>query len=220
MQTQHIKAVIFDLDGVIVSTDEYHFRAWKKLADEEGIPFTRQDNERLRGVSRMESLDIILEKATKEYSDAEKRALARRKNDTYRHSLSELTSGDTLNGVDDLLADLRARNIKIAIGSSSRNARPILEAIGLKETFDVVVDGTDITHSKPDPEVFALAGARLGIEPPYCLVVEDAEAGVDAGLAAKMPVLAVGSAVSHPSATHKAPDLSAITTDEILAIAL
>jgi beta-phosphoglucomutase len=211
-----IKAVIFDLDGVIVSTDEYHFRAWKKLATEEGIPFERADNERLRGVSRMESLDIILEKATRAYTPAEKTALAERKNDYYRVSLQDLSPADILPGVLAVLQQLKVREVKVAIGSSSRNAVPILLAIGLAGAFDAIVDGTHIARSKPDPEVFTKAGHRLGIEPARCLVVEDAEAGVVAGVAAGMPVLAVGSACSHPAATLRAPDLSRITVDQML----
>ena len=213
-----IQAVIFDLDGVIVSTDEFHFQAWKQLADAEGIPFTRQDNERLRGVSRMESLDILLEKSTRKYSGAEKEEMATRKNTIYRESLKELSPADILPGVAEVLKGLRERGIKIAIGSSSKNAGPILVAIGLDKTFDEVVDGTHIARSKPDPEVFTLAGKQLGVPPDQCLVVEDADAGVDAGLAAGMPVLAVGSAVAHPGATLKSADLSNISLDEMLGV--
>jgi beta-phosphoglucomutase len=211
-----ILAVIFDLDGVIVSTDEYHFQAWKRLADEEDIPFSRKDNERLRGVSRMESLDILLEKSARTYSASEKRVMADRKNAYYRASLARLSPADILPGVMDVLTELKKRGIKIAVGSSSKNAESILNAIGLGDLFDVVADGTHISRSKPDPEVFALAGRRLGIPPEQCLVVEDAEAGVDAGLAAGMPVLAVGSAMSHRGATLKAGNLSCISVDQML----
>jgi beta-phosphoglucomutase len=213
---QPIQAVLFDLDGVIVSTDEYHFQAWHKLAEAEGIPFSRQDNERLRGVSRMESLEIILEKADRAYSGEEKAAMAERKNDIYRESLKNLTPSDILPGVLDVLEGLRSRGIRMAIGSSSRNAQPILRAIGLDDAFDAVVDGTHIERSKPDPQVFAMAGEQLGVPPEQCLVVEDADAGVDAGLAAGMPVLAVGAATGHPGATLKAADLTAITLDQML----
>jgi beta-phosphoglucomutase len=211
-----IEAVIFDLDGVIVSTDEFHFLAWKQLADAEGIPFTREDNERLRGVSRMESLDILLEKSSRTFSAAERLAMATRKNDIYRESLRALSPADILPGVNAVLAGLRGRGIRIAIGSSSKNARPILAAIGLGDAFDAVVDGTQIVRSKPDPEVFVLAAKKLGIPADRCLVVEDADAGVDAGLAAGMPVLAVGSATGHPGATLRAADLSKITLDVLL----
>lgn len=201
-------AVLFDLDGVIVSTDQLHFRAWKRLANEEGIPFNQHDNERLRGVSRMESLEILLEKAATPYSDAQKEAMAERKNNFYRESLKSLSPADILPGVLDVLKHLRHRGIRVAIGSSSKNAGPILQAIGLENAFDVVVDGTHIYRSKPDPEVFLLAAKRLDVAPANCLVVEDADAGIEAALAAGMPVLAVGSAASHPKATFRAPDLA------------
>lgn len=216
---KEIKAVIFDLDGVIVSTDEFHFQAWRKMADEEGIPFTRENNERLRGVSRMESLDIILEKSTRVYTEEEKSRLADRKNTSYRESLGTLCALDILPGVLDTLKELKQRHVKIAIGSSSKNAGPILNAVGLGGTFDVVTDGTHIRRSKPDPEVFILAGALLGVLPASCLVVEDADAGVDAGISAGMPVLAVGSAMRHPGAHLKAESLAEISTSAMLSFA-
>ena len=211
-----IQAVIFDLDGVIVSTDEYHFRAWKQLADAEGIPFTRHDNERLRGVSRMESLEILLEKASRAYHEEEKLAMAERKNALYVASLAALQPTDILPGVTAVLNELRRRGIKLAIGSSSKNAGPILKAIGLANAFNAVVDGTHIRRSKPDPEVFQLAGERVGVPPAHCLVVEDADAGVEAALAAGMMVLAVGSAAQHPRATLRAPDLTSLPVARML----
>jgi beta-phosphoglucomutase len=211
-----MKAVIFDLDGVIVSTDEYHFQAWKHLADAEGIPFTREDNHRLRGISRMESLAIILEKSEHVYSDEEILEMAERKNAIYRESLSQLSPVDILPGVVSWLGELRERGIKTAIGSSSKNAGQILKRIGLDRAFDVVVDGTQIQRSKPDPEVFVLAGELLRVAPENCLVVEDAKAGVDAGIAAGMTVLAVGFAANHPQATRTAKNLAHITLEEIL----
>jgi beta-phosphoglucomutase len=214
-----IKAVIFDLDGVIVSTDEYHFQAWKQLADAEGIPFTREDNERLRGVSRMESLEIMLEKSIRKYTPEQRLAMATRKNDIYRELLKRLSPTDILPGVLDVLDELRNLGVRMAIGSSSKNAGPILKAVGLDKVFDVVVDGTHIERSKPDPEVFTLAAKRLGFSPAECLVVEDADAGVDAGLAAGMPVLAVGAATAHPRATIKAKDMTKISIDRMLTAA-
>jgi beta-phosphoglucomutase len=211
-----IDAVIFDLDGVIVSTDEYHFQSWKQLADAEGISFHRQDNERLRGVSRMESLEIILEKSPKTYSAVEKQKMAGRKNDIYRELLGGLSPSDVLPGVVSTLKELRERGAKIAVGSSSKNALPILRAIGLADVFDAVVDGNDISRSKPDPEVFTLAAQRLGVPPEQCLVVEDAKAGVEAALAAGMSVLAVGAANGHPKATLSAENLTQVTPDEFL----
>jgi beta-phosphoglucomutase len=211
-----IKAVIFDLDGVIVSTDEYHFQAWKRLADTLGIPFDRESNDRLRGVSRMESLAVMLEKSDKRYSLDEKREMAERKNTYYREMLKGLSPADILPGVMDMIKALQDRQVKIAIGSSSKNARGILRAVGLEHEFDVIADGNHISRSKPDPEVFTIAATRLGISPEECLVVEDAEAGVEAGLAAGMRVLAVGAAAGHPRATRCANDLACISADELL----
>jgi beta-phosphoglucomutase len=214
-----IRAVLFDLDGVIVSTDEYHFHAWKKLADAAGIPFSREDNERLRGVSRMESLDIILERAARSYSVNEREELACTKNSLYREMLAGLTPRDILPGVTTLLRDLRSHGIKLAIGSSSRNAVAILQAIGAGEFFDIVVDGTQIQRSKPDPEVFLSAADRLGIPYGQCLVVEDALAGVEAAIAAGMPVLAIGSARADPRATLRASDLTEVSVESLLCLA-
>ncbi len=192
-----IKAVIFDLDGVIVSTDEFHYEAWKKISDEEGIPFNHTINNRLRGVSRMESLNIILERAEREYSPEEKQELAERKNEYYKKSLVNLTPDDLLPGAKDTIDELKRRKVKIAIGSSSKNTPTILKQIGLADAFDAIADGNDITHSKPDPEVFLLAASRLDIKPEECLVVEDAEADVQAAIAGGMNVAAVGDAGLH-----------------------
>jgi beta-phosphoglucomutase len=200
--SREIKAVIFDLDGVIVSTDEFHYRAWQQLADEHGIPFSREDNARQRGVSRMESLEVVLEKAGREYTADEKLAMAEDKNTRYREMLSELTPADVLPGIPALLDALTERGIKIAIGSSSKNTPFILERIGMAERFDAVSDGNNITHSKPHPEVFLIAAERLGIPPESCAVVEDAVAGIDAALAAGMRAVAVGYAAGCDKADY------------------
>ena len=186
-----IKAVIFDLDGVIVSTDDCHYRAWKKMADEEGIYFDREINNRLRGVSRMASLEIVLEKANREYSEKEKQEMAERKNNYYKELICELTPDDILTGVTEKLEELKENGIKIAIGSSSKNTPIILKQIGLERYFDAVSDGNNITHSKPDPEVFLKAAEMLGIAPEDCMIVEDADAGIEAGKRAGMKTLAV-----------------------------
>ena len=186
-----IKAVIFDLDGVIVSTDDCHYRAWKKMADEEGIYFDREINNRLRGVSRMASLEIVLEKANREYSEKEKQEMAERKNNYYKELICELTPNDILTGVTEKLDELKENGIKIAIGSSSKNTPIILKQIGLDKYFDAVSDGNNITHSKPDPEVFLKAAEMLGIAPENCMIVEDADAGIEAGKRAGMKTLAV-----------------------------
>jgi len=211
-----IQAVIFDLDGVIVSTDEYHYLGWQRLADELGIHFDRHINERLRGVSRMESLEIILEKAIQPYTAAEKLEFAERKNTYYREFLNQVSPKDILPGVMELLAELKTKQIKIAIGSSSRNTPLILAQIGLSDYFNAVADGNDITRSKPDPEVFLLAAERLGISPSACLVVEDAFAGVEAGLAAGMRVLGVGSAANHPQVRLKIYDLRNLPANTLM----
>lgn len=211
--------MIFDLDGVIVSTDEYHYLGWQRMADEEGIYFDRQINERLKGVSRMESLDIILEKSKKVYSEDQKTEMATRKNNYYKEFLStELTPNNILPGVMSVLKELKQNGIKIAIGSSSRNSPSILKQIGLDNYFDATADGNDIKKSKPDPEVFLLAAKRLGLKPDECLVVEDAEAGISAALAGGMKALAVGSAVLDNRAHLSAKDLSKITVKQMIDI--
>ena len=189
-----IKGVIFDLDGVIVSTDHYHYLAWKKMADLENIPFDETINHRLRGVSRMESLNIILEQANKEYSQAEKEKLTEFKNELYKKSLDDLSANDLLPGIMDLLESLKSKGLKIAIGSSSKNAKKILQKIGLEHYFDAVSDGTNITKSKPDPEVFLIAAKRIGLDPKECAVVEDAHSGIEAAKAANMVAVATGDA--------------------------
>lgn len=208
-------AVIFDLDGVIVSTDDCHYEAWKRLADEEGIYFDKKINRRLRGVSRMDSLEIILERASGTYSAEEKAALADRKNRYYRELIQKLTPADLLPGVKSILEDLKTNGIKIAVGSSSKNAPLILERIGFKDYFDAVVDGNDLTKSKPDPQVFLLAAERLGVAPEYCVVVEDADAGVEAALAAGMQVVGVGTAAQNLRATLRADSLATLTWKDL-----
>lgn len=189
-----MKAVIFDLDGVIVSTDHCHYKAWKKMCDEEGIYFDEAINNRLRGVSRSESLEIILEKATKEYTNDEKLEMMVRKNGYYLEYIQELTPSDILSGVMRNLEILKANGIKIAIGSSSKNTPTILKQIGLNEYFDAVSDGNNIKKSKPNPEVFLKAADMLGVDYKDCLVVEDADAGITAGRNAGMFTLAVNGA--------------------------
>ncbi len=203
-----IKAVIFDLDGVIVSTDEFHFKAWKYMAAKEGIDFDRKVNNRLRGVSRMESLNIILEKAHKKYTEEEKIKLAQTKNDVYVNSLLEIDETHILPGVLGVIEALKKRHIKIAIGSSSRNAKVILKRIKLFDTFDAIADGTDIKNSKPAPDVFLVAANKLGINPNDCLVVEDAEAGIKAAKRAGMFAFAVGDATKSEEADYKAEDIN------------
>ena len=195
------KGIIFDLDGVICSTDEYHYLAWKALADQLGIEFDRQINNRLRGVSRMASLEIVLEKSDKDYSNAEKAQFAEVKNALYRELLGQMSPADLSDEVRDTLNALRQKGLALAIGSSSKNTPFILERIGLAGFFDAVSDGNNITHSKPDPEVFLKAAQMLGLAPADCLVVEDAHAGVQAAVAGGFDCAAMGDAEDDPQAT-------------------
>lgn len=195
-------AVIFDLDGVICHTDKYHYRAWKVLADELGVYFDEEINNRLRGVSRMESLNIILERYDGELSVEEKIACAEKKNGIYKELLKEMSPADLSGEVKKTLEELRSRDIKLAIGSSSKNARFILGQIGLGDYFDAISDGNNITKSKPDPEVFLKASSFLNIPAEQCLVVEDAVAGVRAAFAGGMDCAAIGDAAESNIATY------------------
>ncbi|OPH58188.1 beta-phosphoglucomutase [Paenibacillus ferrarius] len=209
-----ILAVIFDLDGVLVHTDQYHYKAWKRMADEEGLGFDESAGDRLRGVSRMESLDIILEKSGRTYTSVEKEALAERKNGYYRELLDRLTPADAAPGSRDILAVCKQQGIKVAIGSSSRNTPVILERLGLKHLFEAVADGNEIVNSKPDPEVFLLAAQKLAIDPEYCIVVEDAEAGLIAAKRAGMKTAAIGIVINSSAAAdyrlHRLEELTAV----------
>jgi len=197
------KAVIFDLDGVLVFTDKYHFKAWKKLAEKLSIDFTEKDNDRLRGVSRAESLEIILEKYKgKPISEAQKQEYLAEKNDTYRQFLGEMNRNDVSDVVRDTLEKLRLNGYRLAIGSSSKNTAYILERTELTDAFDAVADGTMIIKSKPDPEVFLKAAELLRETPSNCLVVEDADAGVTAAHAAGMDVAAIGAATKSQRADY------------------
>ncbi len=185
------KAVIFDLDGVICFTDKYHYLAWKALADRLGIYFDEKINDRLRGVSRMASLEIILERATETYTPEQKEAFAEEKNNTYRDLLKNMSPADLTDEVKNTLIELRNRGYRLSIGSSSKNTKFILGQIGLGDFFDAIADGTDITRSKPDPEVFLCSAAKIGVDPADCAVVEDAKAGIQAAKAAGMTALAL-----------------------------
>ena len=189
-----LRGIIFDLDGVIVSTDEQHYLGWKALADRLGIPFTREVNSRFRGVSRMACMNILEELGGKHYTDSEKIAYADWKNEYYRELLDQMSPADLSQEVRSTLDALRARGLKLAVGSSSKNAKFILQRIGLSDYFDAVSDGTNISRSKPDPEVFLKAAEYLGLAPSDCLVVEDAVSGVEAAHAGGMKAATVGDA--------------------------
>ena len=197
------EAVIFDLDGVLVHTDRFHYLAWKQLSDEMGIYFDEKINQRLRGVSRMESLEIILERYTgPELSQEKKTEIATKKNEIYRGYLAGMTPSDVSDDVRDTVHKLRDQGFKLAVGSSSRNTMFILDRTDLKDDFDAIADGTMITRTKPDPEVFLLAAKLLKVSPEKCLVVEDAVAGIEAGKAAGMKTAAIGDAAQSKIADH------------------
>lgn len=188
------RAVIFDLDGVICETDRYHYKSWKELADSIGVSFDEAINNKLRGISRMASLDIILGESETLYSNEEKEALAEKKNIRYRELLETMTPKDLDTEVKWVLKEVKNRGLKIAIGSSSKNAKLILERLGIDSEFDVISDGNNIVKAKPDPEIFLKAAEGLGIEPKDCLVVEDAKSGVLAAEAGGMDCAAIGDA--------------------------
>ena len=200
------QGIIFDLDGVICHTDKYHYQAWKKLADKLEVYFDEVINNRLRGVSRMESLNIILEKCDRELTIQEKEACAKEKNEFYKELLKNMTTEDLSQEVRETLEHLREKGLKLAIGSSSKNAGFILERIGLGDFFDAVSDGNNITFSKPDSEVFLKAAQFLNLQPEQCLVVEDAEAGLLAAKRGNMDCAGIGEAAKSHLATYKLRD--------------
>lgn len=189
-----IKAVIFDLDGVIVDTAHYHYVAWQKLAKELGITFTEKENEKLKGVSRMRSLEIILELGGISLSDEKKEELATKKNSWFVDYIEAIKPEEIFKGVKQMLNSLRENGYKVALASSSKNAETVLRLLEIKGFFDAVVDGTMVIKSKPDPEIFLLAASKVGVYPNECIVFEDAEAGVEAAIAAGMKCVGVGSA--------------------------
>ena len=195
---KNISGLIFDLDGVLVFTDKYHYLAWKQIADEMGIPFDETINDKLRGVSRMQSLEIILENYSGEpLTDEQKRDIAERKNAIYRSYLQTMTPDDVSEEVRNTLEMLKKKGYKLAVGSSSKNAGFILEQVALRDAFDAVSDGNMITRSKPDPEVFIKAAHLIGCDPEQSAVVEDAEAGIDAAKDGGMMAVAIGNATAY-----------------------
>lgn len=190
-----IKACIFDLDGVIVDTAHYHFLAWRRLAKEIGIELTEADNERLKGVSRMRSLEIILELGGLSFSEHDKENMANKKNTWFVDYLERMAPEEIFPGVRSLIKNIREMGIKLALASSSKNAKTVIQLLHIHRDFDTVIDGTMVTHSKPDPEIFLLAAKKLGVNPIDCVVFEDAEAGVAAALAAGMKCVGVGSPI-------------------------
>lgn len=206
------EGVIFDLDGVICCTDEYHYEAWRMLAEELGIHnFTREDNSRQRGVSRRESLEVLLEKCPRHFTEEEKQELADKKNSIYVALLKNMGVFDLSDEVKLTLNTLRKAGLKMAIGSSSKNARLILERIGLQDFFDAVSDGNGIQKSKPDPEVFLRAAVMLELAPEQCLVVEDASAGILAACRGGFDSAGIGDAAVNKNTTYPIHDFSQLT---------
>ncbi|MBS2098939.1 beta-phosphoglucomutase [Carboxylicivirga linearis] len=189
-----IKACLFDLDGVIVDTAKYHYIAWRELAKELGFDFTEKDNERLKGVSRMTSLEILLEIGGVTLTDEEKLRLADKKNENYRTFILKMKPDEILPGAKSFLKELKAKDIKIALGSASKNAMTILERLELTNLFEAIIDGTKVSEAKPNPEVFLKGAEALNVQPEECVVFEDAEAGVEAALAGNMRCVGIGSA--------------------------
>lgn len=209
----NIQAFIFDLDGVITDTAEYHYRAWKRLADEESIPFTREDNEALRGVSRRESLNRMLKGRPIDEKTAQ--AWMDRKNEYYREFLGQITPHDRLPGVTEFLASAKAQGIKLGLGSASRNARDVLEKLELVDQLDAIGNGYSVVNTKPAPDLFVWVAGALGVNPSTAVVFEDAEAGIDAALAGGFWSVGVGTSnIAHAHIT--ASGLDSITVSDVL----
>jgi len=191
----NFKMAIFDLDGVIVDTAKYHYLAWRQLASSLGFEFTIEHNERLKGVSRDRSLEILLEvgRLSQAFTPEEKQSMATQKNERYVAYISKLKQDEILPGAKELLSALKSRGIKVGLGSASKNAPVILERLGITGLFDIIIDGNSTTKAKPDPEVFLLGAQAMGIAPADCVVFEDAQAGIEAAIAAGMTPIAVGS---------------------------
>lgn len=209
----NFKAVIFDLDGVITDTAHYHYLAWKQLAEGLGLPFDQAFNEQLKGIDRMGSLDLILGAAAGNYTDAQKRELADVKNRHYQELIATMSAVDLLPGALDALHTVRAAGLGIGLASVSRNAFTVLDRLGIRDCFDVVVDAALIANSKPDPEIFLTAAAQLGVAPQDCLGVEDAVAGVAAIKSAGMTALGIGSAQVLTQADRVIPGLDQFRLD-------
>lgn len=210
-----IDCCIFDLDGVIVDTAKYHYLAWKRLATRLGFDFTEHDNERLKGVSRVESLKIILSIGQTTLSPEDFEFALKQKNDWYLDTINQIGPEEILPGVTGFLAEVRGRGIKTALGSASKNARLILERIGLLDQFDAIIDGNSVTNAKPDPEVFLAAAKAVGIPAERCVVFEDAAAGVEAALNAGMKCVGIGSADVLGKAHTLLPGFAGVNADTV-----
>lgn len=212
-----IEACLFDLDGVVVDTAKYHFIAWRALAEELGFEFTHEDNERLKGVSRMASLEILLEIGGLQFSDQEKLAMAEKKNALYVSYIEQMTPEEILPGVEEFLQELKLEGIKIALGSASKNAPMILDRIQLSEMFDAIIDGNSITEAKPNPEVFLKGAEKLGVDPANCVVFEDAIAGIEAARNAGMRCVGIGEPETLGMADLVIPGFEGFTLEKLKA---
>lgn len=210
-----IQACIFDLDGVIVDTAVYHYQAWKRLANELGFDFTEAQNERLKGISRIRSLELILEWGGIHKTAAEQQELATRKNDWYVSMINKMTPQEILPGAKEFLEQVRSAGFKTALGSASKNSSTILERTGLLPLFDVIVDGNSVNASKPDPEVFLKCAAALGIAPEHCVVFEDAIAGIEAAKAAGMDAVGIGERETLAGADAVVPNLNFMSIEKL-----
>ena len=207
------KAFIFDLDGVIVDTAKYHFLAWKELAEHLGFDFTEEQNELLKGVSRVRSLEILLDLGKVELSSAEKESYLKEKNEQYLKYISTMKTDEILPGIEELLHFLNKEKVRFALGSASKNARLILKNLDLLDLFDAIVDGNDVSTAKPDPEVFLIASEKLGADPAECIVVEDALAGIQAARAAGMTSVAIGDPEVLTGANYNLNNTEELTVD-------
>ncbi|GMB10125.1 beta-phosphoglucomutase [Thermolongibacillus altinsuensis] len=218
--TKKISAFIFDLDGVITDTAEYHYLAWKQLAEELGIFFDREFNEQLKGVSRMESLERILAfgNQAERYTKEEKEALAAKKNEHYKQLIEKITPNDLLPGIAEMLEDLKKRGIKIGLASASKNAFAVIERLQIGGYFDTIVDAANIQHSKPHPEIFLTAAQQLGVPCVECVGVEDAEAGIQAIKAANMFAVGVGTKEAMKDADYIVESTADLNYESILKV--
>lgn len=215
-----IEACIFDLDGVIVDTAVYHYQAWKRLANELGFDFTEAQNERLKGISRMRSLELILEWGGIHKTAAEQQELATRKNEWYVEMINRMTPQEILPGAKEFLEQVRHAGLKIALGSASKNSSAILERTALLPMFDAIVDGNTVTASKPDPEVFLKGAAALGVAADHCVVFEDAIAGIAAAKAAGMKAVGIGDRHTLADADIVVPGLKFMSIEKLNKLAV
>lgn len=213
------RGFIFDLDGVIVDTAKYHYLAWKAMADELGIHFTRADNERLKGVSRRASLDIILEIGNLAMTEEDKEASCIKKNNLYVRYIQNLEKHEILPGVEAFITAARQKGLKVALGSASRNSSLILDRLGIRALFDVVVDGTIVHEAKPNPQVFLTAAAMLGLEADECIVFEDSIAGIEAAHNGGMTAIGIGSSDVLHYADAVVPGFEALVVEEVMMLA-